>query len=465
MRLRYPVLILATALALTACSANRRTAKRPTAARKDNASTFALDVDTASYTFAARQLNDGSWPQTSTVRPEEFLNAFDHHYAQPRGDGFAMHVDGSRLPEAHAGSSSSRLVRIGLQTKAESSSERRDANLTFVIDVSGSMAESGRLDLVQDALHYLVDQLQPSDAVAIVSFNDRASVVREMTRISDKDRLHEAIDRLKAGGSTNLGDGLITGYQLARESFRERVTNRVIILSDGLANTGTTDSATLVSRIYEEAAKEISLLGVGVGSDYGDKLMEELADKGDGFVVYISEQKQARELFVRRLPATLAVRAYDAKAQVVFDRSTVDTYQLIGYENRALADDEFRDDTVDGGEIGPGHSVTALYVVKLRAEAKGRVAQIKVRWLDPKTRDASESYETVNVDDVDGTFARSDADLKLCYVAAFFAEALRKQPAPGLEELAKIADDANADLDDPQVGELAALIRKAISNR
>jgi Ca-activated chloride channel family protein len=286
-----------------------------------------------------------------------------------------------------------------------------------------------------------------------------------MTRISDKGRLYEAIDRLNAGGSTNLGEGLITGYQLARQSFRERVTNRVIILSDGLANTGTTDSATLVSRIQEEAAKEISLLGVGVGSDYGDKLMEELADKGDGFVVYVSEQKQARELFVRRLPATLTVRAYDAKAQVVFDRSTVDTYQLVGYENRALEDNEFRDDTVDGGEIGPGHSVTALYVVKVRNEAKGRVAQIKVRWLDPKTRDASESYETVNVADIDGTFARSDADLKLCYTAAFFAEALRERPSPGLEQLARIAEDANADLDDPQVAELAGLIRKAISNR
>ncbi|GIH08945.1 hypothetical protein Rhe02_70120 [Rhizocola hellebori] len=464
MRLRIPLLLVVTALVITGCGAEKDSSA-PTKTREDNASTFALDVDTASYTFAARQLNDGAWPDASTVRPEEFLNAFDHHYAQPRGDGFAMHVDGARLPEAHTGSSSSRLLRIGLQTKSESSSERRDANLTFVIDVSGSMAEAGKLDLVQDALHYLVDQLQPSDAVAIVAFNDKASVIREMTRVSDKARLHEAIDRLKAAGSTNLGAGLTSGYGLARESFRERATNRVIILSDGLANTGTTNASTLVNRIQEEAAKEISLLGVGVGSDYGDKLMEELADKGDGFVVYISEQKQARELFVRKLPAALTVRAYDAKAQVVFDRSAVDTYQLIGYEDRRLEDNEFRDDTVDGGEIGPGHSVTALYLVKLRANASGRVAQVKVRWLDPKTRDASESYETVNVDDIDGTFARSDADLKVCYAAAYFAEALRQRTAPSFDELAKIADDANEELDDPKVGELATLIRKAAQRR
>ncbi len=463
MRLRIPLMLLVTVLVITGCSKVEEGA--PTKSREDNASTFALDVDTASYTFAARQLNDGSWPDASSVRPEEFLNAFDQHYPQPRGDGFAMHIDGASVPDAHPGPSNRRLLRIGLQTRAEEGPERRDANLTFVIDVSGSMAEPGKLDLVQDALHYLVDQLRPTDAVAIVAFNDRANVLREMTRVADKELLHEAIDRLKSSGSTNLGAGLTAGYQLARDSFRPRVTNRVIVLSDGLANTGTTDAQALVNRISEEAAKEISLLGVGVGSDYGDKFMEELTNKGDGFVVYISESKQARDLFVRKLPATLSVRAYDAKAQVVFDRSTVDEYQLIGYENRALEDNEFRDDTVDGGEIGPGHSVTALYVVKLRANATGRVAQVKVRWLDPKTRDASESHETVNVDDLQGTFAGSAPELQICYGAAYFAEALRNRPAPEFDELAEIVERANGELDDPKVADLAALIHKAARSR
>lgn len=463
MRLRPPLLLLVTALVITGCTAQEEIG--PTESRQDNASTFALDVDTASYTFAARQLNDGSWPEASSVRPEEFVNAFDQHYPQPHGDGFALHVDGARVPEAHPGPVNRHLLRIGLQTQAEAASQRRDANLTFVIDVSGSMAETGKLDLVQDALHYLVDQLQPADAVAIVAFNDRASVLREMTRVADAQLLHDAIDRLKASGSTNLGAGLVTGYQLARDSFRPRVTNRVVILSDGLANTGTTDVRTLLSHIQEEAAKEISLLGVGVGSDYGDKLMEELTNRGDGFVVYISERKQAREIFVRRLPSTLAVRAYDAKAQVVFDRSTVDAYQLIGYENRALADNDFRDDTIDGGEIGPGHSVTALYVIKLRANASGRVAQVKVRWLDPKTRDASENYQSVEVADLTGSFAQSAPELRVCYGAAFFAEALRDRPAPELRELAEIVDEANAELDDPKVTDLVRLIEKAARRR
>ncbi len=417
---------------------------RTTDTTDDNTSTFALDVDTASYTYAARQIRDGDRPDPKLVRPEEFINYFGYRYPQPKADGFTITVDGARQP--HEGSDT-RLVRVGLMTRSEEGEERRDAALTFVIDVSGSMAERGRLDLVQDALHHLVDQLRPSDSVAIVAFNDRAEVLREMTHASDKQRLHTAIDELKAGGSTNLGAGIVTGYQLARDSFRENVTNRVILLSDGLANTGTTDAGTLLRRIRAEADKQITLLGVGVGSQYGDKLMEQLADRGDGFVVYISERQQARDLFVRKLPANLSVRAYDAKAQVVFDKSTVESYRLVGYENRQLRDSEFRDDRVDGGEVGPGHAVTALYVVRLRARAEGRVAQVRVRWLDPTTREASEQFETVDTADLTGELADADRGLRLCYTAAFFAESLRGIASPPLRELERLSPDRDlADL-------------------
>ncbi len=421
---------------------------RPTDTTDDNTSTFALDVDTASYTYAARQIRDGNRPDPRLIRPEEFINSFEYRYPQPKSDGFTITVDGARQPGE---SSDTRLVRVGLKTRSEDGEERTDAALTFVIDVSGSMAERGRLDLVQDALHHLVDQLRPSDSVAIVAFNDRAEVLREMTRASDKGRLHGAIDDLEAGGSTNLGEGLVAGYELARDSFRAQATNRVILLSDGLANTGTTDADTLLRRIRAEADKEISLLGVGVGSQYGDKLMERLADRGDGFVVYISERQQARDLFVRRLPANLSVRAYDAKAQVVFDASNVESYRLVGYENRQLRDNEFRDDRVDGGEVGPGHSVTALYVVRLRARADGRVAQVKVRWLDPKTQEASEQFETIDTTDLTGELAHADRGLRLCYTAAFFAESLRGKESPPLRELERTSPDPG----------LADLIREA----
>jgi Ca-activated chloride channel homolog len=479
MRQRIPIALAALALALASCSASSsdkseggnsspRLPGRPvpaTGTGEDNASTFALDVDTASYTYAARRINDGSLPEKATIRPEEFVNYFTYRYPQPSGDGFTVNVDGSHLPSVHRAGSDMRLIRVGLQTRAEDEQERRDAALTFVIDVSGSMAERGRLDLVQDALHYLVDQLRPQDSVAIVAFNNEATVLRKMTRVSEKEALHDAIDELRATGSTNLGDGIVTGYQVARDGFRQGATNRVILLSDGLANTGNTSAESLLTKIRGEADKQISLLGVGVGSDYGDKLMEQLADKGDGFVVYISEQRQARELFVRKLPANLSVRAYDAKAQVVFNRSTVESYRLVGYENRALEDDQFRDDTVDGGEIGPGHSVTALYVVKLKPSAEGQVAKVRVRWLDPKTREPSEISRNVESGQLGDDFDDTATGLKTCYVAAFFAESLRRNEAPPLRDLAGIIEAVSDELSDQKVNELSTLIDRAAGMR
>ena len=334
--------------------------------------------------------------------------------------------------------------------------------MTFVVDTSGSMREPGRLDLVQDALHTLVDQLRDTDAVAIVAYASKARVLRPMTPVRSRSALHAAIDDLGADGSTNLEDGLVTGYRVAREGFRQGVTNRVILLSDGLANVGSTSAEPILRQVREEAAKQIALLGVGVGSDYGDQLMERLADQGDGFVTYVSEREQARELFVRQLPATLTVRARDAKAQVTFDQDTVASFRLVGYENRSLAAEDFRDDSVDGGEVGPGHSVTALYLVRLKPEATGPVASARVRWLDPASGAAREAAAEVRVGDLDRQFATASPRLRVCYAAAAFAEALRGRTdaSPGyLGDLAVIADEAARATDDPQVTELATLIR------
>lgn len=430
-------------------------------------STFAVDVDTASYGFARRQILDGVRPDPQTVRPEEFLNAFQQDYPQPAGDGFTVSIDGARMPRSHRVLEDGpvRLMRIGLQTRADDPATRPDAALTFVIDVSGSMAEPGRLDLVQDALHALVDQLRETDEVAIVAYESEAHVLRKMTPVRSRAVLHRAIDQLAPGGSTNLEAGLVTGYRTARDGFVEGATNRVILLSDGLANVGNTDAEPILRQIREEAAKKIALLGVGVGSEYGDALMERLADSGDGFVTYIAEREQARQLFVRRLPATLTVRALDAKVQVTFDPETVESYRLVGYDDRRIAASGFRNDRVDGGEVGPGHSVTALYVLRLRAD-HGPVAQARVRWLDPQTREAQEAARTVSVEDLTGDFAGASPRLRVCYVSAYFAEMLRHSPyaeevSPG--NLAALADDAFFATDDPQVRELADLIRRASS--
>ncbi|GAA4243955.1 YfbK domain-containing protein [Dactylosporangium darangshiense] len=389
-------------------------------------STFAVDVDTASYGFARRTLLSGQRPAANTVRPEEFVNSFGQQYREPDGNGFSITADGAHLPQTHRGADdSARLLRVGLQTRGESSESRPDAALTFVVDVSGSMAERGKLDLVQHGLNTLIDQLRPSDSVAVVSYSDRASVLRPMTPVRDREALHDAIDRLKIAGSTNLEAGLRLGYDTARNGFRSGATNRVILLSDGLPNVGTTDAAPLVREIQEAAAKQITLLGVGVGSDYGDKFMEQLADKGDGYVVYVSDQAEADRVFVRQLPATVALRALDAKAQVEFDSNTVLSYRLIGYDDRALSSSDFRNDRVDGGEVGPGHSVTALYALHLRPGAQGHLADVRVRWQDPKTREPSELSQPVRVTAVDEEFGQAVAPLRVDYAAAFLAEVLR----------------------------------------
>jgi Ca-activated chloride channel family protein len=432
-------------------------------------STFGLDVDTASYTFARAQIQAGNRPSRDRIRPEEFVNAFRQDYDQPSGNGFTINTDGARLPESHrAGgdAATSRLLRVGLQTRAEPASVRADAALTFVVDVSGSMAEKGKLDLVQDALGVLVDQLRPTDSVAIVSYSDNAKVVRPMTSARDRAALHQAIDNLKIAGSTNLEAGLRLGYQVARDNFRSGITNRVILLSDGLPNVGNTSAEPILRQVREAAAKQIALLGVGVGANYGDAFMEELADKGDGFVVYVSTVAEARRVFVEQLPASLAVRALDAKAQVEFNPSVVASYRLIGYENRALAASAFRNDRVDGGEVGPGHSVTALYALHLRGSAteagERRLADVRVRWADPTSRTPTELTQQVLVSDVDRPFESVSPRLRVCYVAAFFAEVLRASSYASevrLNDLADLGRRAADATEDTDVDALVELIR------
>jgi Ca-activated chloride channel homolog len=426
-------------------------------------STFAVDVDTASYGYAKRQLLSGQRPTANTIRPEEFVNSFQQGYRQPSGDGFAVWADGARFPRTHRNSTdTARLLRVGLQTRAEPEGQRLDASLTFVVDVSGSMAEPGKLDLVKSGLHTLVDQLRPTDSVALIAYSDDADVLRQMTPVRDRSALHGAIDRLRVAGSTNLEAGLRLGYETARKSFRAGSTNRVILLSDGLPNVGTTNATTLVREVQEAAAKQITMMGVGVGSDYGDKFMEELADKGDGYVVYVSDTAGANKVFVEQLPATLSVRALDAKAQVEFDPAAVSSYRLIGYENRTLSASAFRNDRVDGGEVGPGHAVTALYALHLRAGAEGHLADVRVRWQDPQSREPREQQLSVTVESLNREFSSTAPQLQVCYTAAYLAEVLRASryaEEVRLNDLLQLAERLSEG--DKQVAELADVIRAA----
>ncbi|MFJ7126483.1 von Willebrand factor type A domain-containing protein [Streptomyces sp. NPDC098101] len=427
----------------TGTAAPREGEQRSPSPAPDYLSTFALDVDTASYGYARRALAEGRLPDPATVRPEEFVNSFRPNYERPADDGFSVTLDGAR-----AGRDGWSLVRVGLATRgADRSGERPPAALTFVVDVSGSMDEPGRLDLVKESLGLLVDQLRDDDSIALVTFSSEAETRLPMTRVGEAGgRIREVVDSLATGASTNVEAGVRTGYDVAVAGHRKGATNRVVLLSDALANTGSTEAETILARIDEERrAYGITLFGVGVGSEYGDAFMEKLADKGDGQTTYVSTPAQARKVFVDQLPAHVELRARDAKAQVAFDRRTVEKFRLIGYENREVADEDFRDDRVDGGEIGAGHTVTALYAVRTRPGATGTVATATVRWLDPATRAPRERSGTVATGALTADIWGSGHDsLQLTAIAAYFADTLRGGALPGTPALGTLAGHADA---------------------
>ncbi|MFI6941912.1 von Willebrand factor type A domain-containing protein [Streptomyces sp. NPDC050418] len=393
--------------------------------KPDYLSTFALDVDTASYGYARRSLKEGRMPDPADIRPEEFVNSFRQDYERPDGDGFSVTVDGARTHEKNWS-----LMRVGLATRGSDEERRPPAALTFVVDISGSMSEAGRLDLVRTSLGLMTDRLRSDDRVAIVTFSSEAETVLEMTRIGgNEDRIHDVIDGLRPTDSTNVSAGVQEGYDTAVDGKVRGSTNRVVLLSDALANTGETDADAILDRIEDEREDHgITLFGVGVGSEYGDAFMERLTNKGDGHTTYVSDIGEAEKVFCEQLPAHIELRARDAKAQVAFDPETVKQFKLIGYENRKVADEDFRDDSVDGGEVGPGHTVTALYAVKLRdGAAGGHVATASVRWLDPGSRAPHEESEQVEASALSGPLWGNGTPkpLQVAAVAGYFADGLR----------------------------------------
>ncbi|MEV1020590.1 von Willebrand factor type A domain-containing protein [Streptomyces sp. NPDC050264] len=441
----------------------------------DHRSTFALDVDTASYGYARRTLAEGALPDPATVRPEEFVNSFRQGYRRPDGNGFSVTVDGAR-----AGDEGWCLMRVGLATaQAPASGERPPAALTFVVDISGSMGEPGRLDLVKQSLSTLTGQLRADDSIALVTFSDEAKTVLPMTRLGGRDgavrdHARHAIDTLEPTESTNLEAGVRTGYATAVEGARDGATNRVVLLSDALANTGETSADVILERIADARREHgITLFGVGVGSDYGDALMERLADKGDGHTAYVSSPADARKVFVQQLPESVELRARDAKAQVTFDKKNVSDFRLLGYDNRRVADEDFRDDRVDGGEIGPGHTVTALYAVRLREGAEGRVATATVRWLDPAGRAPREQSGTISASALTHPLwsGTTPPRLRVSALAAYFAHGLgegsdeRFPGEPSLRQLAFRADALSEAIEDSDVQELAEAVRQAAELR
>ena len=427
----------------------------------DALSTFAMDVDTGSYTYARQSLQAGVVPDPAAVRTEEFVNALDQDYAAPDDSAFAVTVDGTSAPFLDP---ASRILRVGIQGKRVADADRADANLTFVIDISGSMADPGKLDAVRPALLGLVESLRPTDRVGIVVYSDATRVLLESTPVSERQAIDSAIEQLQPEGSTNVEDGLRLGYTTAQATFDAARINRVVLLSDGVANVGATGPDAILDLIGDAARTGIDLVTVGFGlGEYNDVLMEQLADRGDGFYAYVDGEREATRLFTEDLTGTLVTIAREAKVQVEFNPALVRTYRLIGFENRAVADDDFRDDSVDGGEVGAGHTVTAMYEVSLQegAAPDGWLAVAVIRWLDPDTTEPHEASTRLLGGDLVASIG--DAPLRLqqdVYVAAF-AETLRGGGWSGLISLDGLSANLHAvasRLGDTAVAEAADLI-------
>jgi Ca-activated chloride channel family protein len=330
-------------------------------ARTQPLSTFSIDVDAASYANVRRFLQDNTLPPRDAVRIEELINAFSFDYPSPRGnDPFAIVTESATTPW----NPDTRLVLIGLQGRKVSEWRRPAANLVFLIDVSGSMASADKLPLLKDAFHLLIDNLRPQDRISMVVYAGAAGMVLPPTPGDRKAEIRGALDRLDAGGSTAGGAGLMLAYQAARESFVRGGDNRVILATDGDFNVGLSGEEEL-GRFIEAKRRSgvyLSVLGFGTGN-LKDGRMEALARKGNGNYHYIDGIREARKTLVDRLSGTLHAIAKDVKLQVEFNPAAVLSYRLIGYENRVLAAEDFNDDRKDAGELGAGHSVTALYEV------------------------------------------------------------------------------------------------------
>ncbi len=434
------------------------------AAADDPLSTFALDVDTGSYSVGRRFLDEGALPPRESVRPEEYVNAFEYDYDAPR-DGLDISVDGGPSPF----NDDNVLVRVGVQGEIVADEDRGDAALTFVIDTSGSMDRDDRLGLVKESLTLLVDELDDDDTVAIVTYSDSSGIVLDPTPVRDRDRIIDAIDELGPGGSTNLESGLREGYALAREAFDEGGINRVVLASDGVANAGVTDPDRLAAMIREDADNGIDLVTVGFGmGNFNDVTMEQLADKGDGFYAYVDTIDEAEKLFEEDLTSTLLTIAKDAKIQVEFDDEFVEAYRLIGFENRGVRDSDFRDDSVDAGELGAGHQVTAIYELELAAgvdlDDRAELGVVALRWEDPDSGDVSEIDEDIDLRDIEPRWSDTPDDFQLATVVVTFAEKLRDNPYADDVDIDNLAEEAQrlADDDDTtEVAELADLIERA----
>ncbi|MBS1150003.1 MAG: Von Willebrand factor type domain protein [Myxococcaceae bacterium] len=391
----------------------------------DRLSTFAVDVDTASYTVGRRKLLEGELPPPESVRVEEWLNYFRYQYRAPEGGPLSVTLNAAPSPF----SPGKHLLRVGVQGKRVAIHERKIAHLTFLVDVSGSMASPDKLPLAKRALRMLVDALHDGDTVALVTYAGNVRVVLPPTGMEKKAQIHEAIAALGAGGSTAMASGIELAYAEAAKTLDSHSVSRVIILSDGDANVGRTSHDQILQLIAGKMKEGVTVTTVGFGmGNYKDQLMEQFANKGNGNHYYCDSLFEAKRIFVEQLGGTLEVIAQDVKLQVDFDPAQVKAYRLVGYENRDIADRDFRNDKVDAGEIGAGHSVTALYELELAPGAGDGLVTVRLRAKKPRGVDASEQAFKFQASALASRFDEAPADFRFATAVMGAAEIFRHSP-------------------------------------
>lgn len=464
-----------------------RLIENPFRAVKDQPlSTFSIDVDTASYANVRRfLLSEGRLPPPDAVRIEELINYFDYDYAGPEGDvPFAAHIEVAGCPwqEGH------RLVRIGLKGKEIESDERPPSNLVFLLDVSGSMNSPDKLPLLKEGMKLLAGQLRDSDRVAIVVYASAEGLALPSTSGAERETIIAALDQLQAGGSTAGGAGIELAYRIAQENFIEGGVNRVLLCTDGDFNVGTTSTADLERMVEEKATSGVflSVLGFGRGN-LNDSMMETISNKGNGNYAYIDRINEARKVLIEQMSGTLVAIAKDVKIQVEFNPAQVAAYRLIGYENRILAAEDFNDDKKDAGEIGAGHTVTALYEVvpagqavdlpnvdPLRYQtparprdeesARGELLTLKLRYKAPDG-DTSSLLEFPLVDQ-GKAFGAASSDFQFAAAVASFGMLLRDSQHKGAatyDAVLEIAESARGPDVHGNRKELVEMVRRAQS--
>ncbi len=448
-------------------------------------STFSIDVDTASYSNVRRFLNDGALPPPDAVRIEELVNYFPYEYATPTGDEpFAASTEVTSCPWAPG----HRLLRIGLQSKRIAAAEVPPRNLVFLLDVSGSMEDPRKLPLLRSAFALLTAELRAEDTVSIVVYAGASGMVLPPTSGADKRGIRAALERLQAGGSTNGGAGIELAYRTARASFKKGGINRVILATDGDFNVGVSSQGELVRMVEKERESGVFLTVLGLGTgNLKDSTMEQLADKGNGNYAYIDTLEEARKVLVEQAGATLVTVAKDVKIQLELNPREVQAYRLIGYENRMLRSEDFNDDKKDAGEIGAGHSVTAIYelvppgapmphesapkvdALKYQAppstsaaSASGELATLKLRYKAP---DGDESkLSSFAIVDRGASFDAASVDLRFASSVAAFGMLLRDSPHKGQASFAWVRSTAQGALGRDPSGyraELVGLVDKA----